>query len=329
MRMEPLLCANSNRFIIFPLKYPDIFQFYKKAESLVWSDDEIDLSCDVADWKNLSKSEQLFIKHILAFFAVSDGIVMENLAERFISEVQIAEARAFYSQQLFIENVHNIVYGKIILTIIDDIDERNMLFEAINTMPGVAKKAEWALKWISSSESFAVRLIAFAIVEGVFFSGSFSAIFWIRSNYKGLMPGLMQANELIMRDEGMHQDFAVYLYVNYITNKLPFKKIEQIMMEAVEVEIQFMKDALPEKLLGMNIDLMKQHIKYVANRLTKQLGYKEIYPNVVQPFKFMEKMSIQKVANFFEPSRSTDYSKGNKYSADYNQTLELNSDDEF
>ena len=327
--VEPFLRENTNRFVIFPLQYPDIYEFYKTAEALVWSDDEIDLSHDVNDWNTLSKSEQTFIKHILAFFAASDGIVMENLAKRFFDEIQVPEVRSFYSQQLFIENVHSIVYSKIILTIIGDINERNLLFNAVQTMPGVAKKANWALKWISSDEPFAVRLIAFAIVEGVFFSGSFSSIFWIRYTHPGKMPGTMQANELIMRDEGIHQDFAVHSHLFHIVNKPPYEKVKEMMMEAVDVEIQFMKDALPEKLRGMNIDLMTEHIKYVANRLTKQLGYQEIYPGVQQPFPFMNNMSIQRVANFFEPSRSTDYSKGNKYENYDNGVLELNSDDEF
>jgi ribonucleoside-diphosphate reductase subunit M2 len=310
---EPILKENPNRYVIFPLKYPDIYKFYKKAEAMIWSDDEIDLSHDQGHWKDISLDEQIFLKHVFAFFAASDGIVMENLAVRFYNEVQIPEVRCFYSNQLNIENVHSITYSKIIDSIIQNPKERDELFMAVETMPAVAKKAKWATKWIGSNTSFATRLVAFAIVEGVFFSGSFSAIFWLRDRHKGKMPGLIQANELIMRDEGLHQEFAVYLYNNLIVNKLDEKVIREIIMEAVDVEIAFMSAALPNKLMGMNIDLMTSHIKYVANRLVKQLGYNEIYKNVRQPFDFMTNISISTVADFFGPSKETQYNIGDKY----------------
>ncbi len=328
--MEPLLRENNNRFVILPLQYPDIYDFYKVAEASIWGDDEIDLSHDRNDWKIISSLDQQFIKHILAFFAASDGIVMENLALRFFSEVQVPEVRCFYAQQLFIENVHSIVYSKIIDSIIEDRVERQNLFNAVQTMPAVAKKAEWTLKWISSSESFATRIIAFAIVEGIFFSGSFSAIFWIRDRYRGKMPGLMQANELIMRDEGLHQAFAVFLYTKYVVDKLPEERVHEIMKEAVLVEVEFMKSALHENLLGMNISMMEDHIKYVANRLAKQLGYKIIYPGVQQPFAFMENISIPTVADFFGPSRETQYSIRGKFSeGNTDLNLSYDEDDEF
>lgn len=323
---EILLKENQERFVIFPLKYPEVYLFYKKAEAMIWSDDEIDLSHDQTQWKKIKSDDQRFLKHILAFFAASDGIVMENLAMRFFNEVQIPEVRAFYSHQLFIENVHSITYSKIIDTIIQDPQERQHLFSAVQTMPAVAKKAEWALKWIRSGDSFATRLVAFAIVEGVFFSGSFSAIFWVRNRYPGLMSGLIQANELIMRDEGLHQTFAVYLYTTLIANRLTQSRINEIITEAVDVEIAFMSDALSEPLLGMNINLMSDHIKYVANRLAKQLGYDEIYPNVKQPFEFMTNLSISTVADFFGPSKETQYNIGDKY---MNVPFELNDEDVF
>jgi ribonucleotide reductase beta subunit family protein with ferritin-like domain len=311
--IDELLKENNERFVIFPLKYKDVYQFYKKAEAMIWSDDEIDLSHDQNHWKKIEPDEQIFLKHIFAFFAASDGIVMENLAIRFFNEVQIPEVRAFYSQQLFIENVHSITYSKIIDTIIQDPHERQYLFNAVQTMPAVAKKAEWALKWISSNESFATRLVAFAVVEGVFFSGSFSAIFWLRNRYRGLMPGIIQANELIMRDEGLHQAFAVFLYNNLNQERLSQEKINEIISGAVNVEIAFMSDALPKHLLGMNIELMTEHIQYVANRLAKQLGYNEIYPDVKQPFEFMTNLSITTVADFFGPSKETQYNIGDKF----------------
>ena len=325
-REEHLLQDNDNRFVIFPLQYREIYQFYKKAEAMIWSDDEIDLSHDPLHWKKITPDEQVFLKHIFAFFAASDGIVMENLAIRFFTGVQIPEVRAFYAHQLFIENVHSITYSKIIDSIIQDPQEQRRLFNAVQTMPAVAKKAEWALKWISSDSSFATRLVAFAIVEGVFFSGSFSAIFWLRNRYRGLMPGIIQANELIMRDEGLHQAFAVYLYNHLIVEKLPRDFIHSIISEAVEVEVAFMSDALPKRLLGMNIELMVDHIQYVANRLAKQLGYDEVYPGVKQPFEFMTNMSITTVTDFFGPSKETQYNIGDKYMG---VPLELQDTDEF
>jgi ribonucleotide reductase beta subunit family protein with ferritin-like domain len=310
---EHILEENNNRFVIFPLKYKDIYEFYKKAEAMIWSDDEIDLSNDPNHWSQLSQDEQNFLKYIFAFFAASDGIVMENLAIRFFNEVQIPEVRAFYSHQLFIENVHSITYSKIIDSIIQDPQERMDLFNAVQTIPAVGKKAEWAIKWISSGASFATRLVAFAVVEGVFFSGSFSAIFWLRNRYRGLMPGVIQANELIMRDEGLHQAFAVHLYNNIINEKLSQDVINKIISEAVDVEIAFMEQALPKKLLGMNIELMSDHIKHVANRLAKQLGYTEIYEKVKQPFDFMTNISLTTVADFFGPSKETQYNIGDKF----------------
>lgn len=324
---EILLQENPNRYVIFPMKYPDIYKFYKMASDSLWSDDEIDFSHDYMHWGKLTDSERTFLKHIFAFFAASDGIVMENLGVRFFNEVQIPEVRAFYSQQLFIENVHSITYSKIIDSIIQDPSEQQQLFNAMHTMSGVSKKAEWALKWISSNKSFATRLIAFAVVEGVFFSGSFSAIFWLRSKYRGLMPGVIQANELIMRDEGLHQDFAIYLYNNLIVNKLEYDDIVAIVSEAVDVEISFMRDALPpDGLLGMNISLMTTHIQFVANRLVKKLGYSDIYPNIRQPFEFMTNMSINVITDFFGLSKATQYNIGDKYMG---VPLELNDTDDF
>lgn len=324
--IEPILDEASDRLTLFPLKYSNILDYFYKAQAMNWTDVEIDLSHDQTHWKKISVVDQLFIKNILAFFAVSDKIIMDNLSANFSSEVKIPEVTHFYAHQNYIEGVHNITYNKIIDTIIQDPNEKRQLFEAVKTMPGVAKKANWAIKWFESSRPFAERLLAAAIVEGIFFSGSFSAIFWLRNRYRGLMPGLIQANELIMRDEGLHQEFGVYLLVNVIEKKLQQSVVHEIVSEAVEVEISFMSDALPNSLLGMNISLMSEHIKYVANRLVKQLGYAEIYMGVSQPFDFMTNMSITTVADFFGPSKETQYNIGDKYMG---VPLEYKEDDDF
>lgn len=317
--------SGSERFIM-RIRYPELFKMFKLAEALQWTDNEIKLYDDRNHWKELDENERQFISYVLAFFAVSDGIVSENLAMRFYKDVDIPEARAFYAFQNYIETVHNIVYSKIIDALIESSAEQNRLFSAIDTIPAIKVKAEWALKWIDSNQSFDVRLIAFAIVEGVFFSGSFSAIFWLRDRHKGKFPGLIQANELIMRDEGLHQDFAVLLYKTLKCN-VPQATVYEIFEEAVAVEIEFMTSALHTNLLGMNIRDMTAHIKYVANRLLLQLGYKTLYQGVTQPFTFMDNISVPTVADFFGPSRPTEYSKGGKAGSNFD--IEYDSDADF
>lgn len=302
---EPILAENKNRFVLFPIEHNDIWKFYKQSEACFWTAEEIDLHADLVDWDDkLNDDERHFIKHVLAFFAASDGIVNENLAENFLSEVQYTEAKFFYGFQVMMENIHSETYSLLIDTYIKDVAEKNKLFQAIDTLDCVKKKAEWALNWIDKG-SFAERLIAFAAVEGIFFSGSFCSIFWLKK--RGLMPGLGFSNELISRDEGMHCDFACLLYNKHIKNKLPKETVRKIIADAVEIEKEFVTDALPVRLIGMNADLMQQYIEFVADRLLVELGNEKIY-NVSNPFDFMDMIGLQGKTNFFE-KRVGDYQK--------------------
>lgn len=301
---EPILAENKNRFVLFPIQHHDIWAFYKKAEASFWTAEEIDLSQDLSDWEKLNDGERHFVSHVLAFFAASDGIVNENLAEHFVAEVQYTEAKFFYGFQIAIENIHSETYSLLIDTYIKDPATRNKLFNAIETIDCVKKKAEWALRWIDEG-SFAERLIAFAAVEGIFFSGSFCSIFWLKK--RGLMPGLSFSNELISRDEGLHCDFACLLYNSHLQNKLPQEVVTKIITDAVEIEKEFVTDALPVKLIGMNADLMCQYIEFVADRLLAELNCPKVY-NVTNPFDFMEMISLQGKTNFFE-KRVAEYQK--------------------
>jgi len=301
---EPLLAENPQRFCMFPIKYPQIWEMYKKAEASFWTAEEVDLSQDLPHWEGLSSDEKHFVSHVLAFFAASDGIVLENLAGRFMKEVQVPEARAFYGFQIAIENIHSEMYSLLLETYIKDSREKDHLFRAIETVPCVAKKAEWSLRWIDSSESFAERILAFACVEGIFFSGSFCSIFWLKK--RGLMPGLTFSNELISRDEGLHCDFACLLY-SLLNHKLSEKRVKEIVCDAVEIEREFVCDALPCDLVGMNAKLMSQYIDFVADRLLVALGYSKVY-NVQNPFDWMELISLQGKTNFFE-KRVGEYQK--------------------
>lgn len=302
--MEKILEENNNRFVLFPIQHHDIWDFYKRAEQVFWTAEEIDLSQDLVDWEKLNEGEKHFVKHVLAFFAASDGIVNENLAENFVSEVQYTEAKFFYGFQIMMENIHSETYSLLIDTYIKDKEEQNHLFNAIDTVPAVQKKADWALKWIGS-ESFVERLIAFAAVEGIFFSGSFCSIFWLKK--RGLMPGLSFSNELISRDEGLHTDFAVHLYKNHIENKLSKERILEIIGSALEIEKEFITDALPVSLIGMNSNLMKQYLEYVSDRLLVDLGVGKVY-NSENPFDFMQNIAMTNKTNFFE-KRVADYVK--------------------
>jgi ribonucleoside-diphosphate reductase beta chain len=302
---EPILQENPNRFVLFPIQHDDIWKMYKKAEASFWTAEEIDLHADLVDWENkLNDNEKYFIKNILAFFAASDGIVNENLAENFVAEVQYTEAKFFYGFQIAIENIHSETYSLLIDTYIKDKEEKNNLFNAIETLDCVKKKADWALNWIDNG-NFAERLVAFAAVEGIFFSGSFCSIFWLKK--RGLMPGLSFSNELISRDEGLHCDFACLLYNNHLNNKLSKERVEEIITNAVEIEKEFILEALPVKLIGMNSELMSQYIEFVADRLLLELGNEKVY-NVENPFDFMEMISLQGKTNFFE-KRVGDYQK--------------------
>ena len=301
---EPILKENKSRFVLFPIQHNDIWEYYKKAEASFWTAEEIDLSQDLKDWQNLSDGERHFISHVLAFFAASDGIVNENLAENFVSEVQYTEAKFFYGFQIAIENIHSETYSLLIDTYIKDNKEKDRLFNAIETMPFVKKKADWALRWIDEG-SFAERLIAFAAVEGIFFSGSFCSIFWMKK--RGLMPGLSFSNELISRDEGLHCDFACLLYNNHLVNKLDPDKITAMIKDAVEIEEEFVTEALPVGLIGMNAELMCQYIEFVADRLLMELNCNKLY-NASNPFDFMELISLQGKTNFFE-KRVGEYKK--------------------
>lgn len=303
--MEPILVENKNRFVLFPIQHPDVWKMYKQAEASFWTAEEIDLSQDHNDWQHrLSEDERYFVKHVLAFFAASDGIVNENLAVNFIREVQIPEARCFYGFQIAIENIHAETYSLLIDTYIKDETEKNYLFHAIDNVPSIKKKADWALRWIENAPSFAHRLVAFAAVEGIFFSGSFCAIFWLKK--RGLMPGLCFSNELISRDEGLHCDFACLLY-SMLQNKLSTEAIHAIIGEAVMGEKEFIAEALSVSLIGMNADMMKTYIEFVADRLLVALGHPKLY-YAENPFPFMEMISMQGKTNFFE-KRVGDYQK--------------------
>jgi ribonucleoside-diphosphate reductase beta chain len=302
---EPILQENPNRFVIFPIEHRDIWEMYKNQEACIWTAEEIDLSADIDDWRNkLTDNERHFIKNVLAFFAASDGIVNENLAENFVKEVQYSEAKFFYGFQIMMENIHSETYSLLIDTYITDPAEKHMLFNAIETIPAVKKKAEWALKWVES-QFFQERLIAFAAVEGIFFSGSFCSIFWLKK--RGLMPGLSFSNELISRDEGMHCDFAVLLHNNHLANKVTEERIKEIILSALEIEKEFITESLPVKLIGMNQDLMKQYLEFVTDRLLVDLGCSKVF-NVDNPFDFMANISLQGKTNFFE-KRVAEYQK--------------------
>ena len=304
MSTEPILKENKDRFVLFPIKHREIWEMYKKAEASFWTAEEIDLNPDLQDWENkLNDDEKHFIKHVLAFFAASDGIVNENLAINFMNEVQYPEARCFYGFQIMMENIHSETYSLLIDSYIKDPKEKDRLFHSIDTLPCVGKKAEWALKWISNG-TFAERLIAFAAVEGIFFSGSFCSIFWLKK--RGLMPGLTFSNELISRDEGLHCDFACLLY-SQLQHPLPQEKVKAIITNAVEIEKEFVSDALPVRLIGMNADMMRQYIEFVADRLLVALGCPKAY-NTTNPFDFMELISLQGKTNFFE-KRVAEYQK--------------------
>ncbi|KAM3929346.1 ribonucleoside-diphosphate reductase subunit M2 B [Leptodactylus fuscus] len=302
---EPLLRTNPRRFVIFPIQYPDIWKMYKKAQASFWTVEEVDLYKDLGHWEKLTSDEKYFISHVLAFFAASDGIVNENLVARFSQEVQIPEARCFYGFQILIENIHSEMYSLLIETYIKDPQRRNFLFNAIETMPCVRKKAEWALQWISNRKaSFGERIVAFAAVEGIFFSGSFAAIFWLKK--RGLMPGLTFSNELISRDEGLHCDFACLMF-HYLVNKPTQQRVTEIILSAVRIEQEFLTEALPVNLIGINCRLMKTYIEFVADRLLGELGFSKVF-NAENPFDFMENISLEGKTNFFE-KRVSEYQR--------------------
>ncbi|XP_005101522.1 ribonucleoside-diphosphate reductase small chain [Aplysia californica] len=303
--VEPLLKDNPRRFVVFPIEYHDIWQMYKKAEASFWTAEEVDLSKDLAHWEELKSEEKHFISHVLAFFAASDGIVNENLVERFSKEVQVTEARCFYGFQIAMENIHSEMYSLLIDTYIKDPKERDFLFNAIETLPCVREKADWAIKWIGDDSSpYAERVVAFAAVEGIFFSGSFAAIFWLKK--RGIMPGLTFSNELISRDEGLHCDFACLMF-RHLINKPSEERVYEIIKDAVRIEQEFLTEALPCNLIGMNCELMKRYIEFVADRLLVELGCAKTY-NSENPFDFMELISMEGKTNFFE-KRVGEYQK--------------------
>ncbi len=310
--IEPILQENKNRFVIFPIKHHDIWEWYKKMEASFWTAEEIDLSQDLNDWNNkLNNDERYFVKHILAFFAASDGIVNENLAENFVSEVQYAEAKFFYGFQIMMENIHSETYSLLIDTYVKDESEKAELFNALEVFPAIKKKADWALKWIESP-SFAERLIAFAAVEGIFFSGAFCSIYWLKK--RGLMPGLTFSNELISRDEGVHCDFAVHLHNHHLVNKVPKERIRSIIVDALNIEREFITESLPVSLIGMNAGLMTQYLEFVADRLLVELGCDREY-NTSNPFDFMDMISLQGKTNFFE-KKVAEYQKAGVMNTD-------------
>jgi ribonucleoside-diphosphate reductase beta chain len=303
--IEPILQENKNRFVIFPIQHHDLWDWYKKQEACIWTAEEIDLSQDIIDWESkLNDDERYFIKHILAFFAASDGIVNENLAENFVTEVQYTEVKFFYGFQLMMENIHSEVYSLLIDTYIKNEQEKDELFRAIEIFPAIKKKADWALKWIDSP-SFAERLIAFSAVEGIFFSGSFCSIFWMKK--RGLLPGLTFSNELINRDEGLHADFAVHLHQNHIVQKVSKERITEILVDALKIEREFITESLPVSLIGMNAKLMTQYLEFVTDRLLVEYNCDKVY-KVSNPFDFMEMISLEGKTNFFE-KRVSEYQK--------------------
>jgi ribonucleoside-diphosphate reductase beta chain len=302
---EKILIDNPGRFVLFPIQHHDLWRLFKQQEACFWTAEEIDLGQDVYDWDNkLNADEQHFVKHVLAFFAASDGIVNENLAMNFVNEVQYTEAKFFYGFQIMMENIHSETYSLLIDTYIKDKEEQHKLFNAIETIPAIKKKADWAIKWINS-ESFVDRLVAFAAVEGIFFSGSFCSIFWLKK--RGLMPGLTFSNELISRDEGMHCDYACHLFNNHIENKISEKRVKEIICGALEIEKEFILEALPVRLIGMNSDLMSQYLEFVTDRLLVALGCSKVY-NAENPFDFMQNIALQGKTNFFE-KRVAEYQK--------------------
>ena len=304
-KQEPILQPNDSRFVIFPIKHNDLWEWYKKQQACFWTAEEIDLHSDLVDWTTkLTDDERYFIKHILAFFAASDGIVNENLAENFVNEVQYSEAKFFYGFQIMMENIHSETYSLLIDTYVKDEVEKDRLFRAIEVFPAIKKKADWALKWIES-DSFAERLIGFAAVEGIFFSGAFCSIFWLKK--RGLLPGLTFSNELISRDEGMHCDFAVHLHNNHIVNRVPKDRIKEIIVDALDIEREFVTESLPVSLIGMNAKLMTQYLEFVTDRLLVEFGCEKEY-DVVNPFDFMEMISLEGKTNFFE-KRVSEYQK--------------------
>ncbi|MDC1325579.1 ribonucleotide-diphosphate reductase subunit beta [Ulvibacter sp.] len=303
--VEPILEKNDNRFVIFPIEHHDIWEWYKKSEASFWTAEEIDLHQDLTDWSTkLNADERYFVKHILAFFAASDGIVNENLAENFVNEVQYSEAKFFYGFQIMMENIHSETYSLLIDTYVKDDNEKDLLFNALDNFPAIKKKADWALKWIDSP-SFAERLIAFAAVEGIFFSGAFCSIFWLKK--RGLMPGLTFSNELISRDEGVHCDFAVHLHNHHLINKVPKDRIKEIIVDALDIEREFITESLPASLIGMNSNLMTQYLEFVTDRLLSELQCEKVY-NTKNPFDFMDMISLQGKTNFFE-KRVAEYQK--------------------
>ena len=321
--VEPILQENKNRFVIFPIKHHDIWEWYKKMEASFWTAEEIDLSQDLNDWNNkLNNDERYFIKHILAFFAASDGIVNENLAENFVNEVQYAEAKFFYGFQIMMENIHSETYSLLIDTYVKDEAEKADLFNALEVFPAIKKKADWALQWIDS-DSFAERLIAFAAVEGIFFSGAFCSIYWLKK--RGLMPGLTFSNELISRDEGVHCDFAVHLHNHHLVNKVPKERIRSIIVDALNIEREFITESLPVSLIGMNATLMTQYLEFVADRLLVELGCDREY-NVSNPFDFMDMISLQGKTNFFEKKVAEYQKAGVKVSEGDSQKISFDAD---
>jgi ribonucleoside-diphosphate reductase beta chain len=314
--MEKILVENPNRFVIFPIQHDDIWEYYKQHQAAFWTAEEVDLSNDIRDWNNLTENEQYFVKNILSFFAASDGIVNENLAENFLKEVQYPEAKFFYGFQLMMENIHSLMYSLLIDTYISDEKEKQLCFTALDNLPAVQKKAKWALDWIENA-SFQERLVAFAAVEGIFFSGSFCSIFWLKS--RGILQGLCNANTLIFKDENLHCDFAIHLVNNHLENKPSEKRIKEILLSALEIEKEFITESLPVSLIGMNSNLMKQYLEFVTDGLLVKFGCKKEF-NVEQPFKFMEQIAVETKGNFFE-SRTMEYQK-----AKLNETLSFDSD---
>ena len=314
--MEKILVENPSRFVIFPIEHNDIWEYYKQHQAAFWTAEEVDLTNDIRDWETLTDNEKFFIKNVLSFFAASDGIVNENLAENFYREVQYPEAKFFYGFQLAMENIHSLMYSLLIDTYISNPKEKDECFNAIDRLPAVQKKAKWALDWIENA-SFAERLVAFAAVEGIFFSGSFCSIFWMKS--RGIMQGLCNANSLIFKDENLHCDFAIHLLNNHLENKPSEKRIKQILLSALEIEKEFITESLPVSLIGMNSNLMKQYLEFVVDGLLVKFGCKKQF-NVEQPFKFMEQIAVETKGNFFE-SRTVEYQK-----AKLNETLSFTDD---
>ena len=314
--MEKILIENPNRFVIFPIEHNDIWEFYKQHQAAFWTAEEVDLTNDIRDWNNLTENEQYFVKNILSFFAASDGIVNENLAENFLKEVQYPEAKFFYGFQLMMENIHSLMYSLLIDTYISNEKEKQLCFTALDNLPAVQKKAKWALDWIENA-SFQERLVAFAAVEGIFFSGSFCSIFWLKS--RGIMQGLCNANSLIFKDENLHCDFAIHLVNNHLETKPSEKRIKEILLSALEIEKEFITESLPVSLIGMNSNLMKQYLEFVVDGLLVKMGCSKEF-NVEQPFKFMEQIAVETKGNFFE-SRTMEYQK-----AKLNETIAFTDD---